>query len=409
MRSKNILFYSVFLCIFLWTILIYISFSHNRTVLKSERQNAILASARNYAEFILLAQHSTSINNGIYIPVAEHTPESPYLEPRPKRNLETRDGQKLTLITPAYMMQQFSKIAAQANGVRFRLTSLSPHNAQNTPEPFEKDILKNFEQGQAKEFYREEEGAFYYLTALQPHSSCSACHNELGYDVQQHTSGISVRIPYDDAVPLLPIARHHLLIYLAGLLGLAIAFTQLQKAYRTIERQAITDDTTDIPNKRAFSQQFDREFSRNLRSQKNLALILCDIDYFKAYNDSYGHHQGDTCLHKVAQAIATTPERPGDFFARYGGEEFVLLLPETDLDGAQFVAEKIRRKILSMKICHQNSTASEYVTASFGIAVCQSGECIQKDQLFIQADEALYKAKKLGRNIVAVFTKNPQE
>lgn len=409
MKSKNILFYGVLLCVFLWTTLIYISFAHNHAVLKSEKKNATLLSAKNYAEFILLARHWNATNNGVYVPITKQTATPTGLKQLPKKDLITQDGQKLALVTPTYMTRQFSEIASEAKGVQFRLTTLSPHNIENTPEPFEEDILRSFQRGQTHEYHREEEHFFYYLTALPTRSSCISCHNELGYHDQGRNSGISIRIPYDNSVPFMPIARNHLLIYLAGLAGLAIAFTQLRKAYHTIEQQAITDATTNIPNKRAFSQQFEREFSRSIRSQKTLALILCDIDYFKAYNDSYGHHQGDSCLHKVAQAIATTPERPGDFFARYGGEEFVLLLPETDLQGAQFVAEKIRQKILSMKICHQNSSTSDYVTASFGVAVCQQGECTQKDQLFIQADEALYKAKNLGRNIVAVFTKNHQE
>lgn len=409
MKSKSILFYTVLICVLLWSALVYISFSHNHTVLKSEKKNAILLSARNYAEFILLAQDWNITNNGIYIPAPEHTPVSTDLTENHQQYLMGQDRQQLIFINAARMTRQLSELAGKAKGVQFRLTSLSPHNDENSPEPFERDILTDFSQGQRDEFYREEENSFYYLTALPPAPLCQTCINELGMHDQRHSSGLSIRIPYDNSVPIFPIARNHFLIYLAGLMGLVVAFTQLKKAYRTIEQQATTDDTTNIPNKRAFSQQFHREFSRSLRSQNSLALILCDIDHFKAYNDSYGHHQGDSCLHKVAQAIAEIPDRPGDFFARYGGEEFVLLLPETDLAGAQYVAEKIRQKIVSMEIRHQNSTASQYVTASFGVAVCQYGECTQKDQLLIQADEALYKAKELGRNIVAVFSKNHQE
>lgn len=409
MKSKNILFYSVFICVILWTTLVYISFSHNRAVLKSEKKNAILLSARNYAEFILFTRHWNSINSSIYTPVAEFPTNNPFFEPYIKRDLITTDGQKLTLVNPVYMTGQLSKIANKINGAQFRLISLFPHNVENTPKTFEQNILKSFQQGQKKEFYREEKNSFYYLTALEQHSSCSACHENSTYDKQHSISAINIQIPYDNAVSLLPIARTHLLIYITGLIGLFIAFTQLQKAYNTIASQATTDDTTQIPNKRAFSLQFDREFSRNFRSQHSLALILCDIDYFKGYNDFYGHHQGDTCLYRVAQAIATVPKRPGDFCARYGGEEFILLLPETDLEGAQVVAEKIRQKILSLEIPHQNSNTSEYLTASFGISVCQDITPSKQDQLFIQADEALYEAKKLGRNTVAVFTKSLQE
>ncbi len=136
------------------------------------------------------------------------------------------------------------------------------------------------------------------------------------------------------------------------------------------------------------------------REKLPLSLIMCDVDFFKLYNDQYGHLQGDACLSSVAHPIDYCIRRPADLAARYGGEEFVVLLPNTQAEGAVFVAESIRRKVQELVIDHAASPVCKYVTLSLGVASTVPGDR-ENPQTFIEAsDRALYEAKRAGRNRV---------
>jgi diguanylate cyclase (GGDEF)-like protein len=167
-----------------------------------------------------------------------------------------------------------------------------------------------------------------------------------------------------------------------------------------LESQAMLDGLTDIPNRRRFDEALDNEWKRALRSGAPLSLIMADIDFFKLYNDNYGHGVGDECLKKVAAALADSIERPSDLMARYGGEEFVALLPETDAAGAKSIAERFRSHVEALQLPHQYSEASAYVTVSVGYACVIPGTETIQTELLRLADEKLYQAKEAGRNRV---------
>jgi len=135
-------------------------------------------------------------------------------------------------------------------------------------------------------------------------------------------------------------------------------------------------------------------------SAVQLALVMFDVDHFKAYNDTYGHQQGDACLRNVALAVAGATLRAGDLVARYGGEEFVLVLPGTTLEGAAIVAERVRAAVENLALPHRGGDG--VVTASVGVACCVPGEGASSEALLAAADSALYRAKRAGRNRVAV-------
>ncbi|MBW4481542.1 MAG: diguanylate cyclase [Tildeniella torsiva UHER 1998/13D] len=166
-----------------------------------------------------------------------------------------------------------------------------------------------------------------------------------------------------------------------------------------LNRLATVDGLTEIANRRSFDQALDLEWQRARRQQKFLSLILCDIDYFKPYNDNYGHLAGDDCLRQVAQVLSTVVRRPGDLVARYGGEEFVLLLPDTTLDGAVELIEKIQGAIAQRPLPHAHSAVSSNLTLSFGL-VCHRPSVKEHSprELIHRADLALYAAKAKGRN-----------
>ncbi|MFV1984094.1 MAG: GGDEF domain-containing protein [Thiohalomonadales bacterium] len=176
----------------------------------------------------------------------------------------------------------------------------------------------------------------------------------------------------------------------------------LMMANIELKKVAVTDAVTGISSRRSFDERIQQEISRARRNEEPLAVIMADIDHFKLYNDTFGHTKGDEALYQVAQAIKSVLKRPTDFVARYGGEEFVILLVNTQENGAKIIAEDIRNTVLNLKIPHSSGT-EEFVTLSLGISVDDSYSEVTPKLLVEQADKALYHAKDKGRNQVSVF------
>jgi len=176
---------------------------------------------------------------------------------------------------------------------------------------------------------------------------------------------------------------------------------ELKRQRDILERLSLMDGLTGLPNRRAFDECFDREWRRAWRKGWDLSLIMLDIDYFKAYNDTYGHIAGDDCLKRIGSALAATLGRGGDFIARYGGEEFICVLPNTDTAGATSMGEKLRTMVEELQIPHQTSSISPSVTISLGVAHVTPDKGVTPESLVEQADAMLYRAKRDGRNRVA--------
>jgi len=186
--------------------------------------------------------------------------------------------------------------------------------------------------------------------------------------------------------------------------------TALEEANKKLQYLANIDGLTQIANRRSFDETLNREWCRATREQQPLSLILCDVDYFKAYNDYYGHLQGDECLIQVAQAISQVVRRPADLVARYGGEEFVVILPNTDGSGAVQVAQLIQEQIRQLQSPHVKSDVSPYITLSLGISSIIQSCKMSSEQLVNAADRALYQAKQQGRNQIIINTNiNPKK
>ena len=176
-------------------------------------------------------------------------------------------------------------------------------------------------------------------------------------------------------------------------------YQQLVAANRQLLQLACLDGLTQVANRRRFDEYLNQEWRRLLREQQALSLILCDVDFFKAYNDTYGHLAGDFCLQQVANAIRQALKRPADLVARYGGEEFAIILPNTPIPGAFHVAEQIRTQIVALKVEHPKSLVNQYITVSLGIATTIPNYQSSPAKLIAVADEALYQAKAQGRNV----------
>ncbi len=172
----------------------------------------------------------------------------------------------------------------------------------------------------------------------------------------------------------------------------------LEQANKTLKKLAIVDSLTGIANRRYFDEFLKQELKRAARENLFLSLLLLDIDYFKRYNDFYGHQAGDVCLQKVAQALNNSVKRPTDLVARYGGEEFAVILSNTNINGASHIASIICENIQNLQIPHQGSDVSEYVSVSIGVATFECLNNISPISLIKAADKLLYQAKEQGRN-----------
>ncbi len=173
------------------------------------------------------------------------------------------------------------------------------------------------------------------------------------------------------------------------------------KRYRDyLEDVSYFDGLTGIPNRRKFDEQFELMWNLSKRESVPISIIMMDIDFFKAFNDGYGHQAGDECLRRIAQALSKVVVRKTDLIARYGGEEFVCVLLNTTIEGAAQFAEKLRESIISLHIPHEGSQVDIQVTISLGVATDIPNKDSLSKRLIQAADDALYKSKKNGRNKV---------
>ncbi len=174
--------------------------------------------------------------------------------------------------------------------------------------------------------------------------------------------------------------------------------SMLKEANVQLERLVNIDGLTQLANRRCFDDYLVQEWQRLAREKQPLSLIMCDIDFFKNYNDTYGHVAGDDCLKKVSLMVKEAVNRPADLVARYGGEEFVIVLPNTDIDGGMQIANNICQKLEELAIPHEDSKVSEFVTLSMGLTCMVPILDSPPSALLTSADYALYRAKELGRN-----------
>lgn len=172
----------------------------------------------------------------------------------------------------------------------------------------------------------------------------------------------------------------------------------LKKTNEKLENMATRDHLTGLYNRQEFEKVLKKEWRYAIRESEPIALVMIDIDNFKNFNDHYGHLAGDNCLQDLSKSMQNSLKRPRDFIARFGGEEFVVILPETDEDGAKHTAEKIRKSVYDLQIPHKYSNVEDYITISLGIAQTDEAELFIFEEVLDAADHALYKAKESGKN-----------
>lgn len=393
----------------LWILLIASSFIWNYNQAKEGQERLALHTARSLFSQIHFTRQWNAQYGGVYVPIVE-TPTGTSALPVTHDKIKVNDSLSLVRIGPDLMTRQIEEIAARRN-ISFKLISINPASSKYRATKEEEALLRSLISGSAEIGHFITEGKktsfFSYMAPIKVEQGCLQCHNNQDYKEGDIMGGINVILPDIQKVPFGTLLCAHIGIMALGLLGILISGSRLNRAYAIIQRQAIFDALTGIPNRQNFSEHIVKEFSRSNRTKESMAVIMCDIDHFKAYNDTYGHDNGDKCLKKVAQTIKNSLVRPGDFCARYGGEEFVVILADTSHKGAVHVAERIRLNIIKLQIQHEKSPPLQLVTLSLGIATSSDQPLNSYEDLLRYADTALYEAKRKGRNRVESYSDIP--
>jgi len=401
----------IFISMVAWISVISLSFFWNFENTKRNHFNIILQSARSLFNQLVVTREWNARHGGVYVPASPTTPPNPYLKD-PDRDLKINKDLTLTKMNPAYMTREISQISVGNQGVQFHITSLKPLNPNNIATKMEKEALQSFEKGTKEVGYFTQHNhdlTFFYMAPLMTTEACLKCHAQQGYKTGDIRGGISLTIPSLKKATSGPLLIAHVFIGILGILGIAFFGKRLDQAYTVLRQQAEIDVLTEIPNRRNFTKKILEEFKRSRRNCEPISLLFCDIDNFKAYNDTYGHSAGDRCLRRIAQTLATSLERAGDFCARYGGEEFVVVLPETPAAGAHTIADKILRNVRGLNIAHNDSLSAPYITISIGISTSDCTRTQLSCEAFInQADKALYRAKNEGKNRAVHYSPSSQ-
>jgi diguanylate cyclase (GGDEF)-like protein len=375
-------------------------------------EKQLLYQGNSFFQEIVLTRQWVAQHDGVYVRVEPGVEPNPYLLKIPGLKVVIRDesGQAYTLKNPALVTREISELAAQRGLFRFRITSLEPLNPANAPDPFETDALRKFAAG-AKESYAYEssdgEVYFRYMAPLVTEQSCLVCHAQQGYKVGDVRGGISVTSSATETAGKIRDSRIFLMLAAALIVFLILTIIylvarsfikELKTAETKLVEMATQDFLTGLLNRRETFRRLDEELQRFRRLATPFSVLLLDLDHFKQVNDVHGHSAGDLVLQAVAAALRQGV-RPYDLCCRYGGEEFLVILPETALEDAAGIAERLRRDIENLKITAAKETALQ-ITASIGAAALLGHETI--DQLIARADEAMYNAKSTGRNRVCL-------
>ena len=204
--------------------------------------------------------------------------------------------------------------------------------------------------------------------------------------------------------PIIVSAEEHLCLIQIADASISVKREGVLKSHSVrLSKEATTDGLTGAYNRRFFDERFAAEFGRAQRQNIPLSLIMLDVDYFKLYNDNYGHPAGDKVLISIVKALKSQLNRPTDVVVRYGGEEFAVILPDSEMEGGRIIAEKLRAAVSNLNLPHSQSKVADHVTISIGVAAYQLDTACDATSLLKMADAALYDAKHSGRNCVRHF------
>ncbi len=376
---------------------------------EAQLQDQLLSRARSAFESLTLTRRWNASHGGVYVRKEARDAPNDYLN---LPEITTKDGEVYRPVHPAGMTREVSSFADEHNLFTFHLSSTRPLNPANQPDLFEQEGYLAFVRGQ-REYFEEIVGEgrniFRYMAPLLMEKDCLPCHHQQGYKEGDIRGAVSIRFD----ISSLEKARGSQLTLALGagvlatlvFLGLVLSSArrlnrQVEQAQAALERQAHEDELTGLFNRRHFFARLGQELSRARRHGRWLSLVMMDLDHFKNVNDRHGHQAGDEVLRQVARRLAGHC-RSHDVLARYGGEEMALILPETDVQGAASLAEKLRAAVEEMRV-DLGQGLEVGITISLGaVSLDHAGLKTADDNLLVRlADQALYRAKQKGRNRV---------
>ncbi len=409
---RNKIFWSY---VILWLILNAFSLYFQSKQIDNFVNKISLSQNKFFLEHIISIRQWAKMHGEVYVPVTEKTQSTPHIK-HPYRDIVRQDGKKLTLLNDSHMIRQLSDFGQEKTGIQFHMTSLNPIRPENKADYWETIALHSFETGSTyvhelssigdKVFYR-------YMEPIKFENNCLQCHKQQDYKTSNFLGGISVNIPSDKISAVSEQHRYytylvHAIICFIGLVLLSLLHKTGEKVTQKLERAkgklrlVYVDPLTKLPNRRHYDIFLHREWKRALRHQYPLSMIMLDIDYFKFYNDSLGHPEGDQCLKIIANTLKKYFRRPEDLIARYGGEEFCAVA-SCNSEQIYKLAENLRKAVEKCGIKHPDSKVSDVVTISLGCATLVPNEQNEPEQLLHYADRALYLAKEKGRNRVEQY------
>jgi len=409
MYRKDIRYYKVFLLSISLTVVIFVMGLFMGGALKTKTliHKQVLAEARTLFNSIVMMRKWNASYGGVYVKKSDGAESTPYLE---NPDIVDVKGTVYTVKVPAVMTREISESADRLGLFSFGLSSLKLRNPDNSPDVFERAALESFERGEKEASSFVTEGGrstFRYMGPLYIEEACLKCHSDQGYELGDIRGGISITLNVEEVQREL---RHNLLVLVAlgiisamlliGVIGLLTMklIKGLSEAREEIEKLAITDGLTGIFNRRHLFARFKEEFERGRRLGEPLGCILIDIDHFKKVNDTYGHLVGDDVLRGIAREIQGTL-RAYDLFGRYGGEEFMVVLPDTGMERAVALAERIREAVRNVPVVPPDAGERLHITISLGVSCLIDSDC-SIDDILKRSDSALYCAKDAGRNRV---------
>ena len=395
----------IVISIFIAAIFIFLDNNTSRLMLQRVHEQAIT--------YLDLINHTKQWNfdyGGVYVEKMNGVTSNIYLKNLGiDPDIQCADKRVLTIRNHAIMTSEISRRSEQSDGVKFRLTSLTPLDAANKPDTFERNGLKLLSKEKSEHYEMITASAhpvFRYISPLYAKKSCLGCHRGHTVRLGDILGAVSISIPIQNLLRETRQTRLIILISAIALISLLIAITyfmtlrlakDLKNAQGRLQAMALTDELTGLSNRRQVMARLEEEFQRAIRLGESICLISLDIDHFKKINDTYGHPFGDLVLKRVAERLQNSV-RPYDIVGRVGGEEFLIVAPASSADEAVSLAGRIITAIRQETITE--GTVRATVAASAGVAVI-SHDDRDIDSLLKRVDQALYQAKAEGRNRVA--------
>lgn len=400
------------LAIVILTLLVGYSWYWNISNIQKENINLALTEARaNWNKDAAFRRWATR-HGGLYVKPDERTPPNPALGHLPYRDIVTTDGQKLTLMNPAYMMRQMAEEFEQDFGVKGKITGKLQLNPINKPDDWQLKVLNIFEKGKTNEVFEQQsiDGQPYlrYMKAMYMTEGCVKCHAVLGFKDGDLRGGVSISIPLNRYFAAASetnsgITVTHLFVWVLGFFAIVVFAWFLEKLLLRMASEALRDGLTQLPNIKLFNNRLEQAIKKYQRDATPLfAVCFLDLDRFKDLNDSRGHKAGDKLLIALSKRL-TKMLRPGDTVARMGGDEFTLLINNiSGIDEALVIAKRI---LSSFREPFNLDNDETYAGVSVGVCMI-TDKYSTADDMVRDADIAMYRAKSSGKGRVEVF--NPE-